>query len=73
MKKKTTNTVHVERARHRITQETLADNVGCVRQTIHAIETGKIEPSVSLVLEIVRYFNTLKTIKITVEDLFQLE
>lgn len=73
MKEKTTNTVNVERARHRLTQETLANNVGCVRQTIHALETGKIEPSIFLVLKIIKYFNTLKTIKISVEDLFKLE
>lgn len=74
-KEKLISTVHVQRAIHKLTQEVLAKNVGCVRQTIHAIEVGKIVPNVSLVLRIVRYLNTLKSEsqQIKVEDIFKLE
>lgn len=77
MKEKTINTVHVERARHRITQGELAQEVGCSRQTIHAIESGKITPVVTLALKIVRHFNFLNKIKklgvLKFEDIFKLE
>lgn len=36
------------------TQQELADRVGCSRQTIHSIETGKFVPSVELALKIAR-------------------
>ena len=75
MNKKTINTLNVERAKHRLTQEVLAKNVGCVRQTIAQIEAGKIVPSIGLVLRIVKYLNTLKSKsqQIKVEDLFKLD
>jgi len=41
-----------------ITQETLADQVGVTRQTIHSIEKGKFIPSTLLALKITRFFNT---------------
>jgi len=39
-----------------ITQEELADRVGVSRQTIHAIENGKFNPSVKLALSIAGFF-----------------
>lgn len=49
-----------------LTQADLADRVGCSRQTIHSIESGKFAPSVELALKIA------KVLKCSVEDLFQL-
>ncbi len=49
-----------------LTQQGLADAVGCSRQTIHSIEAGKFVPSVELALLIARALNC------KVEDLFQL-
>ncbi|MEQ1723935.1 MAG: helix-turn-helix transcriptional regulator [Pseudobdellovibrio sp.] len=50
-----------------LTQQDLADKVGCSRQTIHSIESGKFVPSVELALKISKVLNC------KVEDLFQLE
>ena len=49
-----------------LTQQALAEQVGCSRQTIHSIESGKFTPSVELSLKIA------KILKCKVEDLFQL-
>jgi putative transcriptional regulator len=49
-----------------LTQQALADQVGCSRQTIHSIESGKFIPSVELSLKLA------KVLKCKVEDLFQL-
>lgn len=61
------NTIRVERARKKISQAELAKQVEVSRQTIHAIETGKIIPSTVLALKIAQYFG------IMLEDLFKLE
>ena len=50
-----------------LTQQNLADQVGCSRQTIHSIESGKFVPSVELSLKIAKVLNS------KVEDLFQLQ
>jgi putative transcriptional regulator len=50
------NTIRVERARKKITQEELAKNVGCSRQTIHLIETEKAEPKLNLAARIAKFF-----------------
>lgn len=50
-----------------LTQQQLADKVGCSRQTIHSIESGKFVPSVELALKIALALNS------KVEDLFQLQ
>ena len=42
----------------RITQEELASNLGVTRQTIHAIENGKYNPSLDLAFKIAKYFET---------------
>lgn len=47
-----------------LTQQDLADKVGCSRQTIHSIESGKFVPSVELALKIT------KTLNSKVEDIF---
>lgn len=50
-----------------LTQQELADKVGCSRQTIHSIESGKFVPSVELALRLARELN------VKVEELFSLE
>ncbi len=49
-----------------ITQQRLADLVGCSRQTINSIEKGKFNPSIELVLKI------SKALKLPVEEIFYL-
>ncbi len=50
-----------------ITQDTLAKKLQVSRQTVNAIENGKFNPSVKLVLQIADYF------KCKVEEIFYLE
>ena len=40
-----------------LSQQELANAVGVTRLTIHSIETGKFNPSVSLALKIAKFFN----------------
>lgn len=47
-----------------ISQQELANSLGVTRLTIHSIETGKFNPSVSLALKIAKFFNK------KVEDIF---
>jgi putative transcriptional regulator len=61
------NLIKVERARHDLTQADLADKLGVSRQTIHAIEKNKFNPSVTLAIKMARFFN------VTVEYLFDIE
>ncbi len=61
------NLVKVERARHDLTQANLAEKLGVSRQTIHAIEKNKFNPSVTLAIKMARYF------KVTVEYLFDID
>lgn len=65
-------TIHNEIRRLRfehgeMTQQELADAVGCSRQTIVVLEQGRYVPSLLLALSIARVFNT------TVESVFTLE
>lgn len=53
--------------KNQITQEKLAEQVNVSRQTIHAIENGKFNPSVKLALYIAKYFEC------QVEDIFYLK
>ena len=46
------NTLRLERAKLKLTQEALANKVNVSRQTIYAIETGKFSPSCQLALKI---------------------
>lgn len=50
-----------------ITQQQLADLVGCSRQTINSIEKGKFNPSIELVLKL------CKSLRQPVEEIFYLE
>jgi len=50
-----------------MTQQELANRVGCTRQTIIALEQGKYVPSITLAFQIARAFG------VTVEDIFQYE
>ncbi|MDR0660501.1 MAG: helix-turn-helix transcriptional regulator [Prevotellaceae bacterium] len=61
------NLIKVERARHNMSQQDLADRLGITRQSVHAIETGKFVPSTVLALKMARLFD------LTVEDIFTLE
>ena len=60
------NFVKMHRARLDLTQEQLAGLVGVSRQTIHAIERGKAEPSITLALRLARLF------ELKVGELFEL-
>ena len=48
-----------------MTQEELANKVGCTRQTIIALEQGKYVPSLELAFRIARTF------RVAIEDVFQ--
>lgn len=52
------NFVQKYRVKKKITQETLASDVGVTRQTIIAIEKGNYTPSILLALKIANYFKT---------------
>ena len=58
------NTLRVERAIFKISQQQLADDIGVSRQTINAIELGKFVPSTILAIKIARRFGK------RVEDVF---
>lgn len=55
------------RAKHGLTQEDLAKQVGVTRQTIISIEKGEYVPSLVLGMKLAR------TLEITVEQLFMLQ
>ena len=61
------NSIRVERAIVKISQQQLADSIGVSRQTINAIESEKYIPSTVLTLKIARFF------KKPVEEIFKLE
>lgn len=61
------NLVRMHRARLDMTQEGLAQSVGVSRQAIHAIERGKAEPGITLVLKLALLFG------LKVDELFWLE
>lgn len=58
------NKIKVYRAIHDLTQESLAEKVGVTRQTIHAIEKGKYDPSLELAFKLARLFG------VRIEDVF---
>ena len=60
------NSIRVERARLRVSQQELADAIGVTRQTIYAIENDKFIPSTELALKMSAYFGK------TVNELFSL-
>lgn len=57
----------IRRGRADITQQGLADRVGCTRQTIVALEKNKYNPSLILALRIAQVLET------PVDQLFRLE
>ena len=61
------NKIKIQRAIYDLTQEDLAKKIGVSRQTINTMESGKYVPSTVLALKLA------KELKITVEELFQLE
>jgi len=65
---KITNRIRRLRFDHdEMTQQELANRVGCTRQTIIALEAGKYVPSITLAFQIARAFG------VTLEDIFQYE
>jgi putative transcriptional regulator len=61
------NKIKIERARHNLTQQDLANKIGVSRQTINAMESNKYVPSTVLALKIARLF------QLTVEEIFLLD
>lgn len=64
---KVSNKVRQLREERAIGQNELAFALEVSRQTIHAIEKGKYNPSLELSLKMARYFH------LTIEEIFQLE
>lgn len=58
------NRLRVLRAENNWTQQELADRVAVSRQTIHAIEAGKYDPSLPLAFSLASVFG------LTIEDIF---
>ena len=50
------NTLKIERARHNMSMEELANIMGVTRQTIHLIENKKQSPTLELAMKICWYF-----------------
>jgi len=50
------NRLRVLRAEHHLSQADLAEALGVARQTVHAIETGKFSPSLTLAFKIATLF-----------------
>jgi Predicted transcriptional regulators len=61
------NIIKVERARHKLSQQDLADKLGITRQSVCAIEAGRFVPSTLLALKMAKLFN------IPTDELFTLE
>ena len=61
------NKIKYNRALQELTQEELANAVGCTRQTINAIEGGEYNPSAILTLKLASVFNKHVT------EIFELE
>jgi putative transcriptional regulator len=64
---KLSNNLKVRRFnKNQITQDELAKQIHVSRQTVHAIENGKFNPSVTLALKLAQFFDC------RVEDIFYL-
>lgn len=64
---KLTNNIKILRTQNEMTQEVLANEVGCTRQTINAIEKNKYSPSLLLAFKIANIFN------VEITDVFSAE
>ena len=51
------NRIREFREQHGLTQKELGGSVGVSRQAIHAVETGKFDPSLWLAYDIAQLFN----------------
>ncbi len=60
------NNIAYYRAKHKLSQQDLADAIGVSRKTVSTVETGRFVPSVIIALKMAQYF------EIKVEDLFEL-
>jgi putative transcriptional regulator len=60
------NNIAKLRARKKISQQELADEIGVSRKTISTVETGRFTPSVVIALKLANYF------EVPVEKLFEL-
>ena len=58
------NKVRELRELHGLTQKELGEQTGVSRQTIHAVETGKFDPSIWLAYDLAKRFD------ISIETLF---
>jgi len=58
------NELKVYRAKHDLTQEDLAKEVGVTRQTINALEAERYDPSLELAFKLAIYFDC------SIEDIF---
>lgn len=61
------NTIRVERAKMRISQEQLAEKIGMTKQGICLIERGESDPKVNNAIKIARFFGK------EVEEVFGVE
>lgn len=61
------NKVKEYRLEKNVTQEDLAESVSVSRQTIIAIEKGNYTPSLSLAMQLAKFF------RVSVEDLFSIK
>ena len=59
--------IQPQRVKNNISQEKLGNLIGVSRQTINAIENGRVQPTVLVALKMSRVF------KIPIEKLFELE
>lgn len=50
------NTIRVERAKKRISQQELGENVNISKTQINRIENGKSDPKISTAMKIANYF-----------------
>jgi len=61
------NELKVCRAKHEITQEELAKEIGVTRQTIGALEKNRYNPSLELAFKLAEFFDC------SIEDIFKYE
>lgn len=59
------NRLKVLRAERDWTQADVADRIGVTRQTIHAVEAGKYDPSLPLAYRLANLF------EVTIEEVFE--